>query len=314
MGGAWVVFGIFCFSYFHILVDAWRATCHNPYYGNCYGISHNCPPGCPRLCEVDCRLCKPYCACDRPGAVCQDPRFIGGDGIMFYFHGKKDKDFCLVTDSNIHINAHFIGKRSKKGRDFTWVQAIGLLFGSHQLHLGALQVAKWQEVTENMLIKLDGENILVPAGEGKTWRSPGAGLRIQRHAEANLVTVEVAGLFKILARVVPITPHESKVHGYDVTQEDCFAHLELNFKFYSLSSNVNGVLGQTYRPSYRSRVKMAAPMPIMGAAELFTCPHLFAIDCAVSNFNKKIDEEKGGEPLNVACGGGSGAKGMVCRR
>ncbi|KAK4340211.1 hypothetical protein RND71_041673 [Anisodus tanguticus] len=51
--------------------------------------------------------------CDKPGAVCQDPRFIGADGITFYFHG-KDKDFCLVSDSNLHINGHFIGNEMRR--------------------------------------------------------------------------------------------------------------------------------------------------------------------------------------------------------
>ena len=115
-------------------------------------------------------------ACDRPGAVCQDPRFIGGDGLMFYFHGKKDKDFCLVSDPTVHINAHFIGKSGKKGRDFTWVQSIGVLFGSHQLYIGAKKVSKWHESVDNMLIQLNGEEIMVPAGMSKRWRSPVTGV------------------------------------------------------------------------------------------------------------------------------------------
>lgn len=49
--------------------------------------------------------------CDRPGAVCQDSPFISGDGIMFYFLVKKDKGFCILSDSKLHINAHFIGKK-----------------------------------------------------------------------------------------------------------------------------------------------------------------------------------------------------------
>lgn len=58
-------------------------------------------------------------------AVCQDPRFIGGDGITFYFHGRRDRDFCLATDPVLHINAHFIGKRVPgKTRDVTWVQSV----------------------------------------------------------------------------------------------------------------------------------------------------------------------------------------------
>ncbi|KAK2660820.1 hypothetical protein Ddye_007353 [Dipteronia dyeriana] len=228
--------------------------------------------------------CKP--ACDRPGAVCQDPRFIGGDGIMFYFHGKKDKDFCLLSDSDIHINGHFIGKRSNKGRDFTWVQAIGILFDSHKLYIGAQKVAKWEDSIDNMLIELNGMRIRVPIVEGQTsWWSQEARLDIQGQAETNnKARVKVEGLFEIDARVVPITLEESKVHGYDVTEDDCFAHLELNFKFDSHTEMVDGVLGQTYRPNYRSRVKMAAVMPIMGGADKFASSHLFAADCAVSKF------------------------------
>jgi hypothetical protein len=35
-----------------------------------------------------------------PGTSC--------DGNTFYFHGKKDDNFCIVTDVGLHINAHFI--------------------------------------------------------------------------------------------------------------------------------------------------------------------------------------------------------------
>ncbi|KAA8537452.1 hypothetical protein F0562_026861 [Nyssa sinensis] len=231
MRSAWILFGILCFSFIPSKVRAAKAACHDPIYGSCFGIPHNCPSGCPTFCEVDCRLCKPYCACDKPGAVCQDPRFIGGDGIMFYFHGRKDRDFCLVSDSEIHINAHFIGKRSKKGRDFTWVQSIGIMFGPHQFYIGARKVAKWHESVENMLIRLNGEEIMVQPGKGRTWRLPERGLAVQRLAETNNVKIRAKGLFEIAARVVPITLEESRVHGYDITEEDCFAHLELNFKF-----------------------------------------------------------------------------------
>ncbi|KAK2974863.1 hypothetical protein RJ640_020778 [Escallonia rubra] len=323
MGSAWIVFGILCLSSISCRGSAGKAACHDPMYGGCYGIRHNCPAECPKLCEVDCSLCKPYCgqlifslgasACDKPGAVCQDPRFVGGDGIMFYFHGKKDRDFCLVSDSEVHVNAHFIGKKSKKERDFTWVQSIGILFGSHKFYLGAQKVSKWQESDDNMLVQLNGEIIKLPSGEGHTQHSKETGLTLRRLAETNKVEVKVEGLFEIVARVVPITREESIVHGYDVTEEDCFAHLELNFKFQSLSKMVNGVLGQTYKPSYQTRVKMAAAMPIMGRADLFASSHLLATDCAVSNFRLKRDGYDG-VPLNVKCGSAYNGKGIVCRR
>ena len=123
--------------------------------------------------------------------------------------------------------------------------------------------------------------------------------KIQGIAETNKVKVAVEGLVEIEARVVPISSEESRVHGYDITEDDCFAHLELNFKFHTLSKRVDGVLEQTYRSSYRSRVKLAAAMPIMGGADKFNTSHLFATDCAVSNFGLKKGIAEGGEPLTT---------------
>lgn len=44
-----------------VLVIASKAACKDPYYGKCYGIPLACPPGCPKLCEIECKACKPYC-------------------------------------------------------------------------------------------------------------------------------------------------------------------------------------------------------------------------------------------------------------
>jgi len=77
---------------------------------------------------------------------------------------------------------------------------------------------------------------------------------------------------------------------------------------------VDGVLGQTYRPSYRSRVKMASPMPILGGAEKFASSHLFATDCVVSKFGAKKEAGEDAGSLSVECGSGNGGKGIVCRR
>lgn len=67
----------------------------------------------------------------------------------------------------------------------------------------------------------------------------------------------------------------------NITEEDCYAHLELNFKFESLTDAVDGVLRQTYKPNYQRRIKMAAAMAIMGGENKFSSCHLFATDCVV---------------------------------
>ncbi|KAL2460939.1 late [Abeliophyllum distichum] len=127
---------------------------------------------------------------------------------------------------------------------------------------------------------------MVPNDKGRTWEFPEVGLRLKRLSETNKIQIKVDEIFDIVASVVPIILKESLIHGYDVTEEDCFAHLELNFRFESLSNMVDGVLGQTYRPSYQTRVKISSTMPIMGGSHKFASSHLFATDCAVSKFGR----------------------------
>ncbi|XP_062086577.1 uncharacterized protein LOC133792688 [Humulus lupulus] len=291
-----------------------RVRCRNRNYPSCYGLEHTCPSACPDQCEVDCVTCSPVCNCNRPGAVCQDPRFIGGDGLTFYFHGKKDHDFCLVSDSNLHINAHFIGKRSPNmTRDFTWVQSLGILFDNHKLFIGAKKTSAWSDAADRLSLAFDGEPILLPTGAGATWQSRESSVAVSRIEDVNSVQMEVEGNFKIKATVVPITEKESRIHRYGITEEDCFAHLDVSLKFYALSGEVNGVLGQTYGKNYVSRVKMGVAMPVLGGEREFTASSLFAADCAAARFDGKV---KSGfeEFVGMECGSGMGGRGVVCKK
>ncbi|EXB54359.1 hypothetical protein L484_002419 [Morus notabilis] len=255
---------------------------------------------------------------DLPGAVCHDPRFVGGDGITFYFHGKKDADFCLVSDPNLQINAHFIGKRNPNlTRDFTWVQSLGILFHRHKLFLAAQKTSIWNDAVDRLSLSLDGDSIPLPASDCTTWRSQNSPHQIivSSSGTANSVEVEVEGIFRIRARVAPITEKESRIHNYGVTEEDCLAHLDLSFRFYPLSGNVEGVLGRTYGRNYVSRVKMGVAMPVVGRDRDFAASSLFAADCAVARFGNGDDgsvlEEFG--DLNCATTGIDG-RGVVCKR
>ncbi|WZZ28705.1 hypothetical protein YC2023_012106 [Brassica napus] len=288
----------------------------------CYGVEYSCPSACPRSCEVDCVTCKPLCNCDKPGSVCQDPRFIGGDGLTFYFHGKKDSNFCLISDPNLHINAHFIGKRRPgMARDFTWVQSIAVLFGTHRFYVGALKTATWDDSVDRISASLDGNVISLPQLDGATWTSsPGVypQVSVKRvNADTNNIEFEVEGLLKITARVVSITMEDSRIHGYDVKEDDCLAHLDLGFKFQDLSDNVDGVLGQTYRPNYVSRVRIGVHMPVMGGDREFQTTGLFAPDCSAARFTGNGGRNGGWSKMELpemSCASGVGGKGVVCKR
>nr|AFK44693.1 unknown [Medicago truncatula] len=295
------------------------AACKIKKYKHCYNSVHVCPKSCPYDCTVECASCKPICTCDKPGAVCQDPRLIGGDGITFYFHGKKDNNFCLVSDNNLHINAHFIGRRNENmKRDFTWVQSIVILFDNHQLFLGAQKTSTWDDSVDRLALSFDGEPITLNESEGAKWES--SGVSFVRETSTNNIIVEVEGNFRITAKVVPITEEDSRIHNYGITKDDCFAHPDLGFKFLSLSNEVNGVLGQTYRPNYVSRVNIGAKMPIMGGGKEYETSSLFSPDCSVARFignnglNKNIGIVENLALPSLSCTSGIDGEGVVCKR
>jgi hypothetical protein len=224
-----------------------------------------------------------------PGTSCGDPRFTGGDGNTFYFHGERDRDFCIVSDAGLHINAHFIGNHNlDTKRDFTWVQALGVTFGDgHRLYVGAQKAVEWDEEEDHVQITLDGEPIEVEAAKNARWVSNTVrGLSVTRIDTVNTIIVELDGMFSISANAVPITDEDSRIHSYGKTRKDSLMHLDLGFKFHALTKGVDCVLGQTYRSDYVSKVNVTAKMPIMGGAPKFLSTSLFSTDCAVTRFHR----------------------------
>ncbi|NP_001358572.1 root cap periphery gene 2 precursor [Zea mays] len=292
-------------------------------YPYCPGKPMECPAECSQSCYADCNSCKPVCVCSVPGA-CGDPRFIGGDGNAFYFHGRRDADFCVLSDRDLHINAHFIGKRGADGmsRDFTWIQAIAVLFDGHELYVGARKTAAWDDDVDRMELTLDGEPVRLLPGTDAAWTSGAVpALSVTRTSAANGVLVSLDGRFTIRANAVPITEEESRVHRYGVTADDCLAHLDLAFKFGALTADVHGVVGQTYRSDYVNRFDVKASMPTMGGDSNYTTSSLFAADCAVARYapsGGSRDRDDGvamvSEIAGITCSSGMGGQGVVCKK
>ncbi|CAL8999502.1 unnamed protein product [Prunus brigantina] len=196
--------------------------------------------------------------CDGYGSICYDPRFIGGDGVMFYFHGGKRGNFAIVSDDNLQINAHFIGTRPQgRTHDFTWIQAISVMFDTHTLVIAAKRVSKWDDKVDALMVKWDGEAINIPTNGEAEWRTSDEDREVivERTDDTNYVRVIVTGIVDIAIRVRPIGEKEDRVHHYHIPGDDTFAHLETQFSFSNLSALVEGVLGKTYRPCYVSPVK-----------------------------------------------------------
>ncbi|MBA0587669.1 uncharacterized protein LOC105799301 [Gossypium raimondii] len=247
-----------------------------------------CHINCGSKCEATCKWRKPKC--DGYGSLCYDPRFVGGDGVMFYFHGAKGGNFAIVSDDQLQINAHFIGTRPQgRTRDFTWVQALAVMFDTHTLVIAANRVSHWDDNVDALSVRWDDETVTIPYdGEGE-WRKGNGDERqvlVERTDDKNSLHVKISGLVEMDIRVRPIGKEENKVHNYQLPDDDAFAHLETQFKFTNLSDEVEGVLGKTYQPDYVSPVKRGVAMPMMGGEDKYQTPSLFSPFCKACRFQR----------------------------
>lgn len=277
----------------------------------------DCGPKCETSCKVRVRGCNGY------GSICYDPRFVGGDGVMFYFHGARDDNFCLVSDTNLHINAHMIGTRPPgRKRDYTWLQTLGILFSLHKLTVGATSnVPAWNDAVDHLNFTFDGRAFAIPENHEALWASPDGAVTIERTARRNSAIVRLKGTAEISVRVVPITPQEDRVHNYQLPPDDCFAHLDLRFDFVDLSDIVDGVLGQTYRPNFVNPVKRGVPMPVMGGEDRYRTSSLLSTDCrsctAFGSHRISNNKNRGAAlkmPASTCSGNFESQGGIVCRK
>ncbi|KAJ4782741.1 hypothetical protein LUZ62_066998 [Rhynchospora pubera] len=219
-------------------------------------------------------------SCNGLGSGCYDPRFIGGDGVVFYFHGKRDNHYALVSDSAIQINARFIGLRPEgRTRDFTWIQALGLIFGSHTFTVEAKRAETWVETQDHLSFTFDGTPFQLQEGHLSNWNSSDNAFLVERTEKVNGVMITVNGVAEISVSAVPVTEQDDRIHKYNLPKDDCFAHLEVQFRFFGLSDVVEGVLGKTYRPDYESTAKRGVEMPVVGGADKYEITSLLSSDC-----------------------------------
>ncbi|KAJ1395482.1 Root cap [Sesbania bispinosa] len=325
---------LFAFSEMQTIAGVDTLSC-NFLSSPCFGKKVKCPAQCPlkspsdpnaKVCFLDCTspVCKTHCRqrkpnCNGRGSACLDPRFVGPDGTVFYFHGKRNEHFSLVSDVNLQVNARFIGLRPEgRTRDYTWIQALGILFDSHKLTVEATPAATWDDGIDHLKFSYNGEELVIPEGYLSTWESPENQLRVERTSTKNSVTVSLPEIAEISVNVVPVTQEDSRIHNYQIPDDDCFAHLEVQFKFYHLSSKVDGVLGRTYQPDFQNPAKLGVAMSVLGGEDSYRTTSLLSADCGVCLFATGEGSDKKNSVMEYGmldCTGvDNSGNGIVCRR
>eukprot|EP00850_Spirogloea_muscicola_P019788 SM000199S05415 [mRNA] locus=s199:101200:103836:+ [translate_table: standard] len=231
--------------------------------------------------------------CSGGGALCGDPRLVGGDGVPFWFHGARDADFCIVSDRTLHINAHFIGKPVADGQhDLTWVQAVVVFFENHKLFVGTQQEKVWQSSRDHLLFIFDGEPLLSVSNtqEEAVWQSDVHGVKITRPGKANYGKLEIENLLSVTVEVRPI----AKVNW---TEDSCFPHMDMSMAFAQLSGRAEGVLGQTYQKLWSPPgTKEGEPLKsyILHDVESYITRSIFDADCPVGIYSGSSYKAKAG--------------------
>uniref|UniRef100_M4DRB0 Uncharacterized protein n=1 Tax=Brassica campestris TaxID=3711 RepID=M4DRB0_BRACM len=259
--------------------------------------------------------------CESYGAICLDPRFIGGDGIVFYFHGKSNEHFSLVSDPDVQINARFTGHRPVgRTRDFTWIQALGFLFNAHKFSLETTKVATWDSDIDHLKFTIDGQDLVIPEKTLFAWHSSDKEIKIERLTQKNSVIVTINDKAEIIINVVPVTKEDDRIHNYRLPKDDCFAHFEVQFKFINLSPKVDGILGRTYRPDFKNPAKPGVAMPVVGGEDSFRTSSLLSHDCKTCLFSEEVAVDSGSVKVKseytlLDCTrGASSGYGIVCRK
>ncbi|KAF8395630.1 hypothetical protein HHK36_019580 [Tetracentron sinense] len=109
--------------------------------------------------------------CNGMGSACGDPRFIGGEGILFYFRRPEGRM-----------------------RDNTWIQALGLMFESHTFTLSANKVSHWNDNVDQLLFTYDNMPVFINEGHTFTLASSDSHLVVERTAKCNSITVTFPGV------------------------------------------------------------------------------------------------------------------------
>ncbi|RXH83066.1 hypothetical protein DVH24_003564 [Malus domestica] len=245
---------------------------------------------------------------DQKAKVC----YIDCDSPMCKAHCKHN---------NLQINGRFIGHRpAERTRDYTWIQALGILFSTHSFSVEATKAAAWDNQIDHLKFTHNGNDVVLQEGYLSTWYSPEKDMKVERISSKNSVIVSLKDVAEIMINVVPVTKEDDRIHNYQVPSDDCFAHLEVQFKFFALSTKVEGVLGRTYRPDFENPAKPGVAMPVLGGEDKYRTSSLLSADCVSCRFSAQESVTEEDRSAIVDYGTldctrrSSGGYGIVCKK
>eukprot|EP00271_Cylindrocystis_brebissonii_P012985 TRINITY_DN32521_c0_g1_i1.p1 TRINITY_DN32521_c0_g1~~TRINITY_DN32521_c0_g1_i1.p1 ORF type:complete len:447 (+),score=41.47 TRINITY_DN32521_c0_g1_i1:208-1548(+) len=255
------------------------------------------------------------------GAVCDsgnhDPHFVGHYGARFDFNGVPGETFCLVTDSNLHINMKLSGYHDSRlesavkvvgGKGVrTWMRELGFMWTvqgvEHSLHL-ATREGPEVERGDGFLALIKADGVELPRMQEKDQLKLAGGLvfRFIEIEQEGPYTVEFYNL--IIADVLDMDLRVRVANAKLRTEEDAQVHFSFGINKLETSAAVHGVLGQTYRmgreernQEFASQLRSFATFSadsesgkgfLDGVTSDYTSSSILAPDCKYTTFNGRV--------------------------
>ncbi|KAL3696663.1 hypothetical protein R1sor_010739 [Riccia sorocarpa] len=227
-----------------------------------------------------CPAC-PSCHHRRPhGTIKGDPHFVGKHGEHFDFQGRSGRDYCVLSDKDVHVNMHvFPGIK----RGTTFISEIGFLYRNTEIyidahaHANASSLSKqWSMLVNNVDVE---RNQHVTTADGLTIHRSASGARIM-----------APGVLDVNVTIVPPSygPRGSGANS-------------INFKVdkMKVTPSVHGVLGQTYQETKMTYKKLhdaskkhghrAAEVLVDGTMEDYLTSNILAPDCKYTQFEGRTN-------------------------
>eukprot|EP00899_Mesostigma_viride_P010183 jgi/Mesvir1/19166/Mv01187-RA.1 len=209
-----------------------------------------------------------------------DPHFTTTRGDKFDFNGEAGSSYCIVSNKQLQVNAHFMGATisnvlpgggiSRQADTRTWMDQVAVLAGRDRLLVEAEEPAGSHFATSLGAVSVNGKPLL---GLMATRKLP-SGITISR--KKTRVSIKVPELAVIEVEVV-------RAAFWEAGTGPGKNFLNLQMKQFKPSSDVHGVLGQ----SFASDAEKSA---FSGAASDYLTSSIFATDCSVNRFAPDLGE------------------------
>lgn len=190
--------------------------------------------------------CNVYANSSVVPGVFGDPHFTGWDGVHFDFSGKPESIYCLISDPTFHMNMKLAGTKESTVPQRTWIKSLGVLFWTHRLILRAAEGSDLSHNGSSFLQKIELDGAVIHLKQGENYRSLDGQIAISydNYQSHKLLPSDHYRVFlKDVAEIHVIAGPEIPELRSD---DDAFIHLSVEMEKAVLSSQVHGVLGQTY--------------------------------------------------------------------